>query len=107
LAEICEPETGPKSGHYLVPQEADAHSHLGPEDLEYLSAKGVFTLPDPAVCDELVEKYFHFVHHFFPVIEADSFLTLYGSEKRTSLSLHLLWSVFMAAASVSRQLRPD
>jgi hypothetical protein len=47
----------------------------------------------------IIRTYFHYVHPFFPVVDARSFLDLFENA-RNDLSLHLLWSMFLAAANV-------
>ncbi len=98
VADICEPKLRNNSGHFLVPK-ATANC-LGPEDLDYLRLKGAFSLPTPSVCDLLIRTYFHHVHPFFPIVEARSFLDTYESAERGNLSVHLLWSMFLAASNV-------
>lgn len=98
VADICEPKLRSNSGHFLVPKAIAAS--LGPEDLDYLRLKGAFSLPAPPVCDLLIRAYFHHVHPFFPIVEAKSFLDMYESAERGNLSVHLLWSMFLAASNV-------
>jgi hypothetical protein len=98
VADICEPQVRNNSGHFLVPKAIAAC--LGPEDIDYLRLKGAFSLPKPPVCDLIIRTYFHHVHPFFPIIEAKSFLDMYESAERVNLSVHLLWSMFLAASNV-------
>lgn len=98
VADICEPKLKNNSGHFLVPKAIAAC--LGPEDLDYLRLKGVFSLPGPPVCDLIIRAYFHHVHPFFPIVDAKSFLDMYESPERVNLSVHLLWSMFLAASNV-------
>lgn len=72
---------------------------LAPEDVNYLRMKGAFTLPPARIRDELLRCYFHYVHPFAPILDASEFITEYEKGRR---SLLLLWSMFIAAASVSR-----
>lgn len=75
-------------------------SSLASEDINYLCSKNVFLLPTPEVCDGLIRVYFHHVHPFFPIIEAQSFLSNYESAGGEKLSIQLLWSMFLAASNV-------
>ncbi|OBR12969.1 C6 transcription factor [Colletotrichum higginsianum IMI 349063] len=68
---------------------------------DFLKSRGVFELPPQAVCSRLVRLYFHHVHPFFPVIDASAFLDVFENIGAQKLSLHLLWSVFLAAANAS------
>ncbi|CAI7635463.1 Transcription factor [Penicillium manginii] len=96
VVDICEPEPREKSGHFLVPRISPKHIDQG--TIDYLRYKGVFDLPTPAVCEMIIRTYFHYVHPFFPVVDARSFLDLFENA-RNDLSLHLLWSMFLAAAN--------
>lgn len=99
VAEVCQPERRGKSGHFLV--EALARSEVDSETAEYLKSRGDFDLPPFNVCQSLVRLYFHHVHPFFPVLDASAFLEAFERKDEEHLSLHLLWSVFLAAANVS------
>lgn len=71
---------------------------LLPEDINYLSAKGAFTLPPHNIREALIRCYFHYVHPFSPILDTNEFLLDY---EKGRMSLLLLWSMFIAAASVS------
>lgn len=98
VASICEPECTDRSGHFFVPQTCPPH--VDPETHDFLRLKGVFELPASNVCEMLIETYFHHVHPFFPVVEAKRFIETFESQRRNGLSIHLLWSMFLAAANV-------
>jgi hypothetical protein len=76
---------------------ASAEEALTPEDLEYLRAKGCFTLPENS--GELVKAYFQYVHPTFPVIDAAQFLQHYAITGLKGINLLLLWSMFSVSAS--------
>jgi hypothetical protein len=46
------------------------------------------------------------VHPFFPVVDACSFIDTFENA-RNDLSLHLLWSMFLAAANVWVSFTPS
>jgi hypothetical protein len=46
------------------------------------------------------------VHPFFPVVDAHSFLDAFENQ-RNEVSIHLLWSMFLAAANVRVPLTPS
>jgi hypothetical protein len=46
----------------------------------------------------IIRTYFYYVHPFFPVIDARSFLDMFENA-RNEVSVHLLWSMFLAAAN--------
>lgn len=93
---ICEPHRSSKANHFLVPMPSI--KSLLPEDINYLSTKGAFTLPRRHVREALIQCYFHYVHPFSPLLDANEFLLDY---EKGRMSLLLLWSMFIAAASVS------
>ncbi|KAJ5187966.1 Transcription factor [Penicillium cf. griseofulvum] len=96
IVDICEPEPREKSGHFLVPRISPTHIDQG--TIDYLRYKGVFNMPTPDVCEMIIRTYFHYVHPFFPVVDGRSFLDIFENA-RNDLSLHLLWSMFLAAAN--------
>ncbi|KAF2452051.1 hypothetical protein P171DRAFT_479061 [Karstenula rhodostoma CBS 690.94] len=95
-----------------IDKTADRHFHIfaGPEkalaveDLQYLNAKGCFTLPEER--KQLLQAYFHFVHPSFPVIDAHAFLAQYNAHGFEGINLLLLWSIFSASASYVPSLSP-
>ncbi|KAM5357369.1 hypothetical protein ACJZ2D_016332 [Fusarium nematophilum] len=97
VADICQPERQGKSGHFLVASLATPELDL--ETTEFLKSRGVFDLPCFDVSKSLVQLYFHYVHPFFPVLDVPSFLGAFENNGAEKLSLHLLWSVFLAAAN--------
>ncbi|PLN80281.1 fungal-specific transcription factor domain-domain-containing protein [Aspergillus taichungensis] len=97
VAEVCEPERQGKSGHFIVASLSSGS--IDPDTLEYLKRKGCFDLPAFEIQQELVKTYFHYVHPFFPVVQISSFLQAFESQEQKGASLHLLWSVFLAAAN--------
>ncbi|GKZ48713.1 hypothetical protein AbraIFM66951_000797 [Aspergillus brasiliensis] len=96
VVDICDPEPGEKSGHFLVPRMSP--THIDQDTIEYLRRRGAFDLPPPVVCEMLIRMYFYYVHPFFPVVDPRSFLDTFESA-RNEVSLHLLWSMFLAAAN--------
>ncbi|KAH7109879.1 putative fungal-specific transcription factor [Dendryphion nanum] len=97
VADICEPGRRDKSDHFLVPPIRPPH--VDADTINYLRLRGVFELPSPEVCEMLIRTYFYYVHPFFPVVEAKSFIEKYESPLRSQLSIQLLWSMFLAAAN--------
>lgn len=84
---------------FMVPEKA-----LAVEDLQYLNAKGCFTLPKER--RQLLQAYFQFVHPSFPVIDANAFLAQYAAQGFEGLNLLLLWSIFSVSASYVPSLLP-
>ncbi|OBT66017.1 hypothetical protein VE03_03230 [Pseudogymnoascus sp. 23342-1-I1] len=91
---ICEPHGSSKAKHFLVPMPSI--KSLLPEDINYLSTKGAFTLPPQHIREAFIRCYFHHVHPFSPILDANDFLLDY---EKGRMSLLLLWSMFIGAAS--------
>ncbi|KAG5655121.1 hypothetical protein KAF25_001894 [Fusarium avenaceum] len=97
VADLCEPERPDKSGHFVV--AALSSPNIDSETHEYLTKRGCFDLPALDIQQSLVRSYFHYVHPFLPVIHVSSFLKTFESPGQNGVCLHLLWSVFLAAAN--------
>jgi hypothetical protein len=93
--DICEPHRSSTSNHCVVSMPST--KSLPPEDVDYLHTKGAFTLPPRHIQDALVECYFHHVHPFAPILDPFHFIVDYENNRA---SLLLLWSMFVASASV-------
>ncbi|PSN73367.1 hypothetical protein BS50DRAFT_672268 [Corynespora cassiicola Philippines] len=96
VADICEPQRKDRSGHLLVPRIRQPN--VDSETLNYLRLRGIFDLPTPEACEMLIRDYFNYVHPFFPVVEARSFIEQLETSLH-NLSIHLLWSIFLAASN--------
>jgi hypothetical protein len=98
ILDIVEPGQASQPRHYLIPHATA--SKLKPEDLIYLGAKGVFSLPSERVCDALLKSYFHNVHPILPIIDAKKVLSAYHNEGLKRVNLLLMWSMFSVATNV-------
>ncbi|KAK4497772.1 hypothetical protein PRZ48_010425 [Zasmidium cellare] len=96
ILDICNAERDWTAQHYFIPQATV--DTLDPESLSYAEAKGCFSLPSQALCEELVKCYFHFVHSTLPIVDAEDFLSQY-TQGYQNPSLLLLWSMFSVAAN--------
>lgn len=74
-------------------------SHLPPEDLLYLTTKGVFDFPAKKLQDELVHQYFVYIHPSLPILNQKQFWEDYENG-RTNMSLLLYRSILSAATTV-------
>lgn len=72
---------------------------LTTEEQSYLNHKGSLSLPEPELQRTLIQCYFQYVHPFAPVIDYVDFTRRY---KTGTISLLLLWSVFIAAGNASK-----
>ncbi|KAF2149460.1 hypothetical protein K461DRAFT_46877 [Myriangium duriaei CBS 260.36] len=84
------------SSHYVVPQST--RKRQGPEELRYLEAMGVFSVPSQETCDALIQAYFVYVHPLLPILDASELLVQYESAGYRGINLLLLWSMFVNAA---------
>jgi hypothetical protein len=85
--------------HYLIPRGKPERPW--PEDMAYLRLKGVFSIPTPDICEDLVNCYFNHVHPFAPVLDSKHFLEEFVKNGCQNIDLLLLWSMFFSAANVS------
>ncbi|KAI1025287.1 hypothetical protein LB504_010020 [Fusarium proliferatum] len=97
VADLCEPERPDKSGHFVA--AALSSTNVDSDTHEYLEKRGCFDLPTFDIQQSLVQAYFHYVHPFLPAIHVSSFIKAFESPGQDGVSLHLLWSVFLAAAN--------
>ncbi|KAL3482649.1 hypothetical protein BJX62DRAFT_245694 [Aspergillus germanicus] len=86
------PFPGAQANNNNVPPVEPQHTaHMQPEDLEYLRAKGVFTLPEKPHLDVLISL---FLEHVYPLFIAVAFapqatvLTVLGFPSRPEARLH-------------------
>lgn len=78
-------------------------SRILPEDLEYLTRKGAFELPEPRLRVEIVQAYLFSVHPFMPMLEVEPFLRAL-QEHDGQISLLLFQAVMFAGC---HSLPPD
>ncbi|CAJ2509285.1 Uu.00g143110.m01.CDS01 [Anthostomella pinea] len=91
-------EPGGISQHYGLPYMVATHD-LAPQDVAYLRAKGVFSVPSEPVCQALLTAYFYHVHPILPVVDAAGVLTSFRNGGASAVNLLLLWSMFSVAAN--------
>lgn len=94
VIDICEPNKPLKNRHFFVPMPSI--ESMETEDVDYLRSKGVFSLPPQHLREALIHSYFHHIHPFAPILDATDFIPKY---EKGRVSLLLLWSIFLAAAS--------
>ncbi|KAL3459058.1 fungal-specific transcription factor domain-containing protein [Aspergillus heterothallicus] len=95
--------------HHLGPPFPGAHSlppfqsqptHMLPEDLEYLRAKGVFQLPEKAHLDALFSVFLDRVYPLYPIVHRQEIMQEY---KNTQLSLILTHAIGFIAVTFAPQ----
>ncbi|KAF5013399.1 hypothetical protein FDECE_587 [Fusarium decemcellulare] len=94
VIDICKPRRLTNSNHAFVAMPS--LESLMPEEIQYLRFKGCFSLPPRQLREALLRAYFHHAHSFQPVLDPEDFLNKYS---KGHLSLLLLWSMFICAAS--------
>lgn len=89
--------------HYPLPENVRGSrarlTELDNIEIEILHQRGAFLLPPRALCDELIEAYFKWVHPIVPVINRTRFMRQYRDPKNPP-SLLLLQAVLLAGSRV-------
>lgn len=75
-------------------------AHMLPEDLEYLRAKGVFSLPEKAHLDALMSVFLDHVYPLYPIFNRQEFIQQY---KNDHLSLILTYAISFIAVTFASQ----
>lgn len=71
---------------------------LAEEDAEYLTAKGVFSLPDERLQNELLRTFVLHVHPYLPVLDLPPFLqAIADNNGHSSVSMLLMYAVMFSA----------
>ncbi|KKF97584.1 Cutinase transcription factor 1 alpha [Ceratocystis platani] len=95
--------------HYPLPDTVRGSrmrvDELDSLELDILQQRGAFLLPPRALCDEIVDAYFKYVHPIMPLLNKTRFMNRYRNPKNPP-SLFLLQSVLLAGSRVctNRQL---
>ncbi|KAF5580445.1 cutinase transcription factor 1 alpha [Fusarium subglutinans] len=97
--------------HFPMPQDTHALSipaGLDPLEIQILKRRGAFVLPPKALCDDLIETFFSWVHPIVPVINRTKFMSQY-QDARDPPSMLLLQCILLAGARISTnpQLKVD
>ncbi|KAI1763763.1 fungal-specific transcription factor domain-containing protein [Hypoxylon sp. FL1150] len=89
--------------HYPLPENVRGSrarlTELDNIEIDILHQRGAFLLPPRALCDELIESYFKWVHPIVPVINKTRFMKQYRDQKNPP-SLLLLQAVLLAGSRV-------
>lgn len=75
-------------------------THMPPEDLEYIRAKGVFSFPEKAHLDALISVFLDHVYPLYPVVNREEFLRQY---KNDQLSLILVYATCFISVTFAPQ----
>ncbi|OQU93577.1 Fungal specific transcription factor domain-containing protein [Cladophialophora immunda] len=68
-------------------------SHMQPEDIAYLKAKGAFTFPDADKLDALVTTYLGRVYPLYPIVNRQEFIRQYEADEVPAMLLHAVCSI--------------
>ncbi len=89
--------------HYPLPENIRGSrarlTELDNVEIDILHQRGAFLLPPRALCDELVESYFKWVHPIVPIINKTKFMRQYKDPKNPP-SLLLLQAMLLAGSRV-------
>ena len=89
--------------HYPLPENVRGSrarlTELDNVEIEILHQRGAFLLPPRALCDELIESYFTWVHPIVPVVNRTRFMRQYGDPKNPP-SFLLLQAILLAGSRV-------
>ncbi|KAL4904196.1 hypothetical protein BDW74DRAFT_185821 [Aspergillus multicolor] len=86
--------------HHIGPPFQSQPAHMLSEDLDYLRAKGVFTLPDKAHMDALIAVFLDRVYPLYPVVNRQEFILQY---EKGELPLILTYAVCFIAVTFAPQ----
>ncbi|KAH8430497.1 fungal specific transcription factor domain-containing protein [Aspergillus melleus] len=96
LHHLGPPFPGPQGSTPFQSQPA----HMLPEDLEYLRAKGVFSLPEKAHLDALMAVFLDHVYPLYPIVNRHEFIQQY---RNNHLSLILIYAIAFIAVTFASQ----
>ena len=89
--------------HYPLPENVRGSrarlTELDNVEMDILHQRGAFLLPPRALCDELIEAYFRWVHPIVPVINRTQFMRQYKDAKNPP-SLLLIQAILLAGSRV-------
>lgn len=89
--------------HYPLPENIRGSrarlTELDNIEIDILHQRGAFLLPPRALCDELIDSYFRWIHPIVPVINKTKFLRRYKDPKNPP-SLLLLQAMLLAGSRV-------
>jgi Fungal specific transcription factor domain len=89
--------------HYPLPENVRGSrarlTELDNVEMDILHQRGAFLLPPRALCDELIEAYFKWVHPIVPVINRTRFMRQYRDSKNPP-SLLLIQAILLAGSRV-------
>ena len=89
--------------HYPLPENVKGSrarlTELDNVEIEILHQRGAFLLPPRALCDELIDSYFTWIHPIVPVINRTRFMRQYRDPKNPP-SFLLLQAVLLAGSRV-------
>ncbi|KAH0548604.1 hypothetical protein GP486_007852 [Trichoglossum hirsutum] len=74
---------------------------IAPDDVEFLAKKGVLTVPETSLRNELLRSYLEYVHPYMPLLELHDFLNVIerGNGATGKLSLLLFQAVMFAGTA--------
>lgn len=97
LHHLGPPFPGPQGN---VPFQSQPANML-PEDLEYLRAKGVFSLPETAHLNALMSVFLDHVYPLYPIVNRQEFIQQYKNDHLSLILIHAIGFIAVTFASQS------
>ncbi|OAL43425.1 hypothetical protein IQ07DRAFT_292090 [Pyrenochaeta sp. DS3sAY3a] len=79
-----------------------SRAHFAEDDMAYLTAKGVFEFPPPAIQDELVDAFFHHIQPLLPILNEKDFRENFSAGNQ-SVQRALFRAVLFVATSYLKE----
>jgi hypothetical protein len=95
---LAQSESSTRAAEFV---EAMDFSKLSSQDINFIKMKGALTLPSSPVLDDLIRRYFLWVHPCLPLLDEGEFLQAYRRYRSEKISLFLLQAMLFASCAVS------
>ncbi|EGO61284.1 hypothetical protein NEUTE1DRAFT_120290 [Neurospora tetrasperma FGSC 2508] len=99
---FLQPNLQPKPNRTVSPNLPNFFKPLPPKDavdVQYMMAKGAFTIPSPEVQNAMLKAYIEYVHPYMPLLELRQFLTAIHSNGQSGQISLVLYQAVMFAGS--------
>nr|CAC28684.1 probable CUTINASE TRANSCRIPTION FACTOR 1 BETA [Neurospora crassa] len=104
---FLQPNLQPKPNRTVSPNLPNFFKPLPPKDavdVQYMMAKGAFTIPTPEVQNAMLKAYIEYVHPYMPLLELRQFLTaIHSNGQSGQISLVLYQAVMFAGSNFVAQ----
>lgn len=94
------PYIRPEHSHLLPSYVQDLPATVSPENIEYLTQKGIFSLPYSKLCSELLVTFVHNVQPYVPLLDIEELQQIIeGDTTNTRVSLLLYYAILFSSAA--------